>query len=532
MARFKDMPMDPAQMVLYASSVDEALPADSDVRIFRDMMDCLDYSGLISKCSSTGRPPYHPEIMAKILGYAYSKGIRSSRQIEQMLYVDVRLIWLAGGLKPDHNTIARFRKESGKELGLLFKDSVRLCCEAGLVYLNAVATDGSKIQSAASKKSVYSQSKLDRALGRVDKILQEAEEADLAEDELYGSGNGNSNDLPKNLRDARSRKAKLENIANRLKETDRSSVVDTDADARVMMTTQGKRPCYNLQASVDAANQVIVAMELTRDENDRGKLPEMTQQVESNTGLSPDLSLTDCGYGNEDTIQWAEDNNYDVLMPFQEQPQESARNDLFCSKCFLPDGNNGEDALICPAGRKLTFRGIDRTGSGNYRRYCANGCQSCSFYRQCVPKGRGSRRVNISVVADQRKAMREKLQSPEGKAKYALRQQTVEPVFGQIKSNLGLDRFLCWGIAGASAEVALACLAHNIVKCAANALAHAFVASISAALYIQMLQAEVLARLCYIHKMENRRIISIGSILWVPGFETACLVPKHREHRG
>jgi ABC-2 type transport system ATP-binding protein/transposase len=274
-----------------------------------------------------------------------------------------------------------------------------------------------------------------------------------------------------------------------------------------MVAKEGKRPCYNLQASVDAANQVIVAIELTQSENDRGKLPEMTEQVESNTGLSPDVSLADCGYGNEDTLQWAKDNNHDVLMPLQEQAQESARNDLFCSKCFVPEENNEEDALICPAVRKLSFRGIYNTGSGNYRRYYANGCQSCSFYRQCVPKGRGSRRVNISVVAAQRKAMREKLQSPEGIKLYALRQQTVEPVFGQIKSNLGFDRFLCWGIEGATAEVALACLANNIVKCATNALA----ASISAALYMRMLLSGMLLRLRRIHSLAIRRFVLIAN---------------------
>jgi hypothetical protein len=167
-------------------------------------------------------------------------------------------------------------------------------------------------------------------------------------------------------------------------------------------------------------------------------------------------------------------------MPLQAQPQESARNDLFCSKCFVLDDE--QDALICPAGRKLTFRGIDKTGSGTYRRYCANGCQSCSFYRQCVPKGRGSRRVNVSVVAAQRKRMRERLDSPEGRELYSLRQETVEPVFGQVKCNQKLDRFTCWGIKGATAEAALACLGHNVAKCAANAAVRTYIATVLAAL--------------------------------------------------
>jgi transposase len=516
MPRYRQMPMPPGQSMLFGTSVEDALPKDSDVQAFKDVMDCLSYSSLVSKCSCTGRPPYDPKRMVMILGYAYSKGARSSRRIEELLKVDVRYMWLSGGYKPDHNTIARFRKDNSKELEVLFQDSVRLCCEAGLVYLNAVATDGTKIKSAASKRSVYSESKLERALAAVNTILQEAEEVDRAEDAIYGDGS--VNEVPEHLRDARVRKSELEQIAKRLGDSGKAAIVKTDSDARVMMTDEGKRPCYNLQASVDAENQVIVAMELTQSENDRGKLPEMVEEVEDNTGLSPDVSLVDTGYGNETTLQWLDETNHNALMPLQEQPQESARNDLFCSKCFVPDDK--EDALICPAGRKLTFRGLDKTGGGTYRRYCAVGCQSCSFYRQCVPKGRGSRRVNISVVAEQRQRMRERLHSPNGRRLYALRQQTVEPVFGQIKSNHGLDRFLCWGLNGAIAEVALACLGHNVAKCAANAFAHAYIAGISAALVAQTILAGVLTGLLRIHALLNRTGCSL-SIPRMRSFETA-----------
>lgn len=116
MPRYKSMPMPPSQLMLFGRSVEDALPAESDVRSFADVMGYLDYSALESRCSRVGCPPYPPEVMAKILGYAYSKGVRSSRRIEHRLKVDVEYMWLAGGLKPDHNTIARFRKENWREL--------------------------------------------------------------------------------------------------------------------------------------------------------------------------------------------------------------------------------------------------------------------------------------------------------------------------------------------------------------------------------------------------------------------------------
>jgi transposase len=468
MPYFKSMPMDPSQVVLFSQSVEDALPSESDVRGFSDVMGCLDYSVIESKCSERGCPPYPPSVMARILGYAYSKGVRSSRKIEEMLKVDVRFMWLAGGLKPDHNTVSRFRKENWRELEGLFKDSVRVCTEAGLVFLNVVATDGTKIAAAASKRRVCSQSKLERQLAAVEKILQEADEVDRAEDELYGSGTGS--DLPEHLVDAKARKAKLEEIAKRLRESKRRTVVETDPDARVMLTTDGKRPAYNLQASVDHENQIIVAMELSQSENDLGKLPEMVNEIQSNTGLSPDVSLADRGYSNEDTLRWLEESKHYALMPLQEHPQES-RTDLFASKCFIP--GDERDVLICPAGRELVFKSEHRKGSGTYRRYYARGCRNCSFHGECVRRGTANRCVSVSVVATQRKQMRERLAGPAGRELYALRQEIVEPVFGHIKSNLGFERFLLWGMEGATAESALICMAHNVTKCAAKAAATA-----------------------------------------------------------
>jgi transposase len=459
------MPMHPNQLMLFGQSVEGALPEDSDVRVFAEMMGYLDYSSLESKYSDLGCPAYPPDILAKVLAYAYSNGIRSSRKIEEVLLVDVRFIWLAGGLKPDHNTLARFRKGSGGELKGLFKDSVKLCMRAGLVFLNSVSTDGTKIVAAASRKRIYDNERVEREMKRVEKILQEAEEADRAEDETFGSGNGR--EMPEDLKDAHSRKAKLNEIARELQESKSKNVVSSDPECRVMKTrSHGKCPAYNLQASVDAETQIIVAMELTQSENDIGYLPSMTAQIEENTGMSPDISLADTGYCDEATLKWIEESKHDVLMPPKEQPQEANRNDLFASKCFVKDDKR--DVLICPAGRELKFTSEQRMGSGNYRQYSCSGCKNCSFHRQCCGN-KSNRRISISVVAHIRQEMCDRLKTKEGKEQYSLRQETAEPVFGQMKSNKGFIRLLLHGRAGAIAETALMCMVHNITKCVSHA---------------------------------------------------------------
>jgi len=163
---------------------------------------------------------------------------------------------------------------------------------------------------------------------------------------------------------------------------------------------------------------------------------------------------------------------------------------MFANRCFMLDDER--DVLICPAGRELTFRGEYRTGSGGYRRYQARGCRSCSFYSQCVSNSLGGRRISVSIVEPQRARMREKLKSADAKRVYALRKQTVEPVFGRIKSNLGLSRFLLYGLEGATAEAALMCMVHNVLKCMTSAAAMAYVASTNACIFAAYLVSGLL----------------------------------------
>jgi transposase len=178
MASFKQMPMAPSQVVMFPVSVEDALPVDCDVRLVGEAMEALDWQGFEASYADTGRPAYPPKVMCKLLVYGYSKGIRSSRVLEEMARHDQRYIWLAGGLRPDHATIARFRKEHGKWFKQVYQATVRLCAEAGLVLLRVVATDGSKIAARASRRSLWDAKRLGKEMEAIDRILAEAEAAD------------------------------------------------------------------------------------------------------------------------------------------------------------------------------------------------------------------------------------------------------------------------------------------------------------------------------------------------------------------
>ena len=460
MPHFKHKPMEQSQLLMFPTSLDDSIPQNSDVRALSDAMDLLDTSALQAGYSEMGCPAYPPMVLAKVLVYGYSKRIRSSRALEDVVRNDKRFMWLAGGLEPDHSTISRFRKEKQADLKAAYKSTVRVCMEAGLVLLNTTSTDGTKIEARASKRSLYDAKRMEKAEEEIEQIFREAEEADKLEDELYGSSSS-GREVPPELADAKKRKKKLEEIAEQLKESERKNVSASDSECRVMKTTTGLRPSYNVQATVDSENLVIVAADVTDSENDCGQLVGQLAQMEENTGCKTAMALADTGYGNEQTLEELCASGQDALIPPKEQSQQSDRNDLFASRCFLRAED--KDALICPAGRELTYRREVSNHSRKYLVYTAEGCRSCSFYEQCVKVScKTGRSVQKSQISEQKEAMIERLRTPEGKALYALRQQTVEPVFGNMKWNLGFRRFSLHGKKGAMSETWLMCIVHNL----------------------------------------------------------------------
>ena len=280
---------------------------------------------------------------------------------------------------------------------------------------------------------------------------QEGEAVDEAED----LGEGDDGEMPDDLRDVEARKARLEGIWDRLRESKRKAVSATDLDCRLMKCEGLVRPAFNVQAMVDAESQVVAAVRVTEAENDHGQLRDLVEMAMENTGTTPNVVVADTGYSDEKTLRWLDESGQEALVPPQKHSQEDKReDDEFCSRRFVLDEER--DVMICPKGHELLFK--DETGRGNgvYRRYAGTKCKGCSSQRECC-RGRPSRQVSISVVHSVRLKMREKLETEEGKALYALRKQSVEPVFGHWKANMGFRRFLLRGKNGAAAEVALIC---------------------------------------------------------------------------
>ena len=332
------------QIFLMPPSVREWLP-EGDLALFIiDAVAQMNLKAFYRKYRPDGRgqAAFEPSMMTILLLYAYSVGIRSSRQIERLCERDIAFKVIAANEVPDHCTIARFRQENGKEIGRLFTDVLKLCAKAGLVKVGVVALDGTKVKANAALEANRTYEHIKR---EVSKMLTEAETTDAEEDKLYGKAK-RGDELPDDLRDPESRLRRLQECKKRLEEEagaeaeeQRAKIKErraeeietgqkkrgrkpnepdpkppadakantTDPDSRIMKTRSGYVQGYNGQAVV-TKGQVIVAAELTTQENDIRQLHPMVEKAQENiTALKIEeeieVVLADAGYCSDANLE-------------------------------------------------------------------------------------------------------------------------------------------------------------------------------------------------------------------------------------
>lgn len=447
----------PEQPMLLPPSLEEWLPAEHLARFVDELVEAhLDLEPFYAAHTNLkGFPPYDPRLMLKVLLYGYLTGVRSSRKLEAACVEQVAFRFLAANQCPDHRAFSRFRRRHLAAMDALFVQVLGLCATAGMVSLGNVALDGTKVRANASRHKAMSYGRMVEREAElaaiVGDILDEAEAVDVAEDERYGDARGD--ELPEHLRTKQGRleairkaKAELEAEAGeqaaakaRTRERDKAErrgedpdsdeVAErgeraaaeaaatarpkpkaqrnfTDPDSRIMKTSDGSfHQCYNAQAVVCEAHQVIVATELTGQAADAPHLPDLLAQTLAGVGM-PRRFLADAGY-------WS-DGNYQTLLDAE------------------VDG------------------------------YLATGRFKHNEESPAAPRGR----IPNDATAKQR--MARKLRTKKGQAIYARRKVIPEPVFGQMKTLQGAGQLLLRGHHGARGEWMLHAAVHNLRKLAAH----------------------------------------------------------------
>ena len=434
---------------LLPPSVDEWLNQDHLARFIVEVIDQLDLSRLTRQYAGRGSKAYHPATLLAILVYGYATGIFSSRRLEQATYDSVAFRFIAANHHPDHDSLATFRRRFLDELSDLFLQILAMAKEMKMLKVGNICFDGTKIEANASPHRALSHGHIEKLevqlKAEVQELLALAEQADQADIPTGVS-------LPEELKRREDRlaamaaaKAKIaaraeeryqrekaeydEKVARRAAKEEATGkklggkppkapelgprgsdqINLTDEESRIMPVAGGGfKQAYNAQAAADAETMLIVATGVTQAPNDKEQVEPMlaTLKAQAEAIGAVECLIADAGYCSEKNIKACEAAGIEPLIAVARDEHHPNWRERHSEPSPLPDD------------------------------------------------------------ATPMQAMSHRLKTKAGRACYALRKQTIEPVFGIIKSVMGFRRFSLRGLKKVTGEWTLVCLAWNLKRMA------------------------------------------------------------------
>ncbi|MGA7615530.1 MAG: IS1182 family transposase [Thermoanaerobaculia bacterium] len=428
-------PYRPEQSLLLPPSPYDWLPEGHLAHFVFDIVDQLDLSAFYEPYKGDGRrkQPYEPRMMLKLIIYSYLTGTFSSRKIARRIDEDVAVRYLAAGNFPSHRTICDFRLEHVDAFSSLLVQIIRTAQETGLVTLGRIAIDGSKVRANASKHKAMSYDRMKKEQAKLEKeiadILATAAEEDAREDAEYGVDR-RGDELPEELQRRETRIQKIKEARERLEQRQREQ--DTkdgrsegdDDPAR----KKGKPFKRKFGVPDDKAQE-----NFTDSESRIMKSQEGFQQC-YNAQIAVD-AYNQLIVGFEITQSAADSGSLLPLVEVVEQNCETTPDQVVADA-----GYRSETSFI-----ELEQKKIDAY----------------------VSLGREGKEAAAETTLPATLRMKQKLDSPPGKAVYRRRKAIVEPVFGWVKNVLGFRRFSLRGMRKVAGEWALVCLVINLKRMSA-----------------------------------------------------------------
>lgn len=458
---------------LFPPSVDDYVGKDDPVRYLDAFVNALDLQGLgfeeqdepvptipesreglKFRAHAGGRPWYGSSLLLKIWLYGYFSGVSSCRKLERLCGDSVSMMWLAGRLEPDHNTLWRFWNRNHEAIAGVFFMTVKVAERAGLVGFDLHGIDGTKMQARGSTRKALKKGQHQARKQRI------AERIEQIEAEIRAARENDDQEQIETLTNKRLPLEKLqaaidEFLPEALEEV-RQNV--SEPEARVM---QGGKLGYNAQAVVDAQAGIIVSTKVVSDQNDERQLIPMLDQVHQTYGRVADETVADGGYNTADALAQCEDKSYPVILSASPHDAEANDNPYHVTR-FAYDKQT--DTWICPQGKSLTYERISRRKRSKYesRVYRGRKCSACPVRELCTKDPRG-RSLEMHPHHEVVMRQRDKRGLPDKRKLLAQRFSFGERPFAVIKHQLGFRRFRFRGIAKGGVEFAFVCAVANLI---------------------------------------------------------------------
>ena len=455
---------DREQELLLPPNLREWLPSEHLAWLVLDAVEEMDLSAFYAsyRHDGHGRAAHEPAMMVALLLYAYCKGQRSSRVIERECTDDVAYRVIAANQRPDHTTIARFRRRHEDSLARLFGEVLAICAQAGLVSVGVIAIDGTKVHANACHHANRDYEQLAR------EILEEAKSVDALEDEQFGEARGD--ELPPQLRTAQGRRGWLREAKRRLddKRAAEAKPIPRSRPARVSESKRRLEEELFVECQANATYEAYRARGVMKNGRRFGRPPDPYQPPHTPTGK---VNVTDPDSRNLKTTRG-------YMQSYNVQAAVNERQIVVAAEINIDSPDFGHlGPMAGAAERELQAAGVTEKPQVIVA--------DAGYWHQAQMESIVSRGTQVLIPpdADKRRAprpgwdrgyyafMRRVLATELGSAIYRKRQGTVEPVFAHTKFNRRIDRFQRRGRSACRSEWRLITATHNLLKLHSHRLA-------------------------------------------------------------
>jgi transposase len=522
-------PLPRDQIVLIATTLGDRIPDDHPVRLFHDILASIDWSAWQNHyCQVAGQPAIPPMVVAGAILYGLSQGIRSSRRLEWACGNAVDFMWLVEGRQIDHSTFCNFRTRFEQELKDLFRQIGRLAMKMGLIRLNEVSLDGTRVLANSSRHSTASAKTLAEREAELDKQIEECfariQQQDGQHRDLFGESYS-PHTLPPELADLKKRQAALKQAleaaqaADAKRHTGQHAVAEAatesapadagDEDQRkqkrkkaakvpvadpqaVILPNKegGYAPNYTPVTAVDGERGFIADADVISTATEAQTVIPTVQRIEENLGAVPQQLLADTAFATGQNLTDLQARSIEPFMPVERarldeknpavrpdatQPVAEAewpnlprnpQSKKLDKAAFVYDAS--QDCYHCPMGRRMNPAGLTRDrkscGESIYQLYRCTDCGGCPLREACLGKAAQQRTVARDQHEPVREALAARMRSPAGRQTYARRAWMAETPHAFIKAVMGVRRFLLRGLEKVRTEWRWACTAFNLQK--------------------------------------------------------------------
>jgi transposase len=465
------------QLVMLNTDVDRLIPEDHAARAIWEFVGRLELGPFYEKVKAVegqaGQPPFDPRLMISIWVYGLSRGISSARELSEWCDWEPGLQWLCGLESVNYHSLSTFRAAHGEALKKLFIEVLGVLSAEGLVGLERVTVDGTRIRAQASNESFRQGKRLQEYLAQA---AAHVEALEKEPEETIGGRQQAARERSRRERQERLAAARqlLEQLQQDRGESKASEVQVsvTEAEARIMKQPGGGfGPNYNLQLATDGQEKIIVAAVVSASGTDMHLLAEVLDEVKSTCGKLPEEVLVDGGYVSADNLDQSRQRDVELIGPapdvtamVHKQAQRRGVSEAYFKEAFTYEA--ASDTYCCPEGKTLIhIKQRSREGGRTEHEYRAkhSDCAACAHKMECCPTAKTCGRTVVrSEPNPLLQEFREKMQTEAYRQQYRKRSEVAEFPNAWLKEKLGIRRFRLRGRAKVALESLWAVITYNL----------------------------------------------------------------------